>query len=181
MTDPRRFAVRGALAAALLLVGTAAIERLDLRQMVGRADGAYAGRIVSSWTTWNEAEGSAARIFTHLRIVGENLYTGQPADVTVSFFGGDFGTERQWHADMPTAADTKVGNRVVAFAKWHPTMGGVGMLGIYAAYGGLFRLENGPRGEVVIGRGEGFAVEKNVTLEGLRADIGRLRAAGQGR
>ncbi len=177
MTHPHREPLLGGLALAVLVLGTSSVERLDLRRMVERTDGAIAGRIVSTWTTWNPTEVSEARIFTHLRIVGEDLYTGKRADTVVSFFGGAYDGQVQWHPDMPTAADTKVGTRVLAFAKWHPTMGGIGMRSIYACFAGLFRLEAGPRGEVVIGRGEGFAVERNVPLAELRAQVARHRAA----
>lgn len=176
------FLSRGLLAAGLLLGGAAAsIERLDLRRMLEKSDGAVVGRIAESWTTWNESPGTAARVFTHLRIVGEDLATGERSERTVSYFGGQYRGVNQWHADMPTEADVRVGNRVVAFHKWLPTMGGVGMDGLYAAFGGLYRVEKGPRGEVVIGRGEGFAVEKNTALAELRTEVQRLRAEIGGR
>ncbi|MGH7151911.1 MAG: hypothetical protein ACREIU_14490, partial [Planctomycetota bacterium] len=163
MKSSHRTPLLGGLALAVLVLGTGSVEQLDLRRMVERTDGAIAGRIVSTWTTYNPTPHSAGRIFTHLRIVGEDLYTGKRADTVVSFFGGAYDGEVQWHPDMPSAADTRIGSRVLAFSKWHPTMGGVGMQSLYACFAGLFRLEEGPRGEVVIGRGEGFAVERNVS------------------
>ncbi|HET6203136.1 MAG TPA: hypothetical protein VFI25_10090 [Planctomycetota bacterium] len=169
--------LRGGVALGLVVLGTGAVERLDLRLMARRTDGAVAGRIVSTWTTSNPSPGTLGRVFTHMRIVGEDLYTGKPVDWVVSYFGGEHEGDVQWHADMPTAADVRVGSRVLAFTKWHPTMGGVGMRSLYALFAGIFRLEEGPRGEVVIGRGEGFAVEKNVPLGEFRAQLAQARAA----
>jgi len=152
------------------------IVKVDLPQMVERVDGAVAGRIVEAWTTWQEPPNTIARVYTHLRIVGEDLFTGKETVRIVSYFGGVHQGYDQRHPDMPNPEDVRVGHRVVVFHKWSPTMGGVGMEGIYASFGGIFRVEAGPKGEVVIGRGEGFAVDRSASLAELRGRVATLRA-----
>jgi hypothetical protein len=172
-----RIGVPLAVALISLPAGAApSIVRLDLPQMVERVDGAVAGRIVEAWTTWHEMTHTKARVYSHLRIVGEDFFTGQEKEVVVSYFGGIFAGVDQRHPDMPSPEDVRVGNRVVAFYKWSEGMGGVGMNGLYASFGGIFRVESGPRGEVVIGRGEGFAVDRTRVLSELRGEVATLRA-----
>ncbi|HET6202705.1 MAG TPA: hypothetical protein VFI25_07870 [Planctomycetota bacterium] len=165
-------------AAPFLLASSAparVVERLDLRQMVGKADAAVLGTIVEATASEFTMNG-AVYVATHLKVRGENLYTGREDEVVVSFLGGQTEKSGMWCAESPTPRETRVGNRVVVFSKWSPTMGGTGMNSLYAAHGGLFHVETGPKGDVVMGRGEGYAIEKNVRAPELRERIAAIRA-----
>jgi hypothetical protein len=156
----------------------AAIERLDLKQMVAKSEGAVVGEIRDVYVTAHELPDAGLLLFTHLRIVGMDLYAGAPADVTVSFVGGELAGVAKYSSEQPTAAEARLGNRVVAFYKYEETMGGIGgggMNALYAAHGGIFSVLSGPKGEVVLGKGEGYAVETNVLLEPFRAQAAALR------
>jgi len=153
----------------------AAIERLDLKQMVAKSEGAVVGEIRDSYVTAHEIPDAGILLFTHLRVVGMDLYSGAEADVTVSFVGGELDGFAKYSSEQPTAAESRPGNKVVAFYKSDETMGGVGMNALYAAHGGIFSVLSGPRGDVVLGKGEGYAVETNVLLEPLRAQAAALR------
>ena len=45
---------------------------------------------------------------------------------------------------------------------------------MYAGHGGVYRTVKGRKGTVVLGRGEGYAVNKNITLTDLDAEVSRL-------
>ena len=69
-----------------------------------------------------------------------------------------------------------VGNEVVAFYKWTDNMGGdVAANALYAAHGGLFRVIKGRKAKVVLGRGDGYAIDTNATLADLKSTIAKLR------
>ena len=46
---------------------------------------------------------------------------------------------------------------------------GVGANRLYASHGSFYRTVEGPQGLVVLGRGEGYAVNKNIQLSSLRS------------
>jgi hypothetical protein len=174
---------RNLLAAMPFLLGIgapavlASIERLDLRLMVTKADGAVVGSIASVTSTLHARPDAGEHVFSHVRIVGTDLYTGAPADVTVSFIGGRYGEFVDFCCEQPTTNDLKVGGKVVAFYKWAPGMGGGdGMNALYASHGGIFPVLAGPRGEVVLGKGDGYAVSANVPLLQLQAEANAIRS-----
>ncbi|HET6202658.1 MAG TPA: hypothetical protein VFI25_07630 [Planctomycetota bacterium] len=156
----------------------AAIERLDLRLMVEKADGAVVGRIESVTSTFHELPDAGEHVFTHVRVVGNDFFTGAPADVTVSFIGGRHGDFEKYCAEQPSSAELRLGNRVLAFYKWTPGMGGgEGMNGLYASHGGIFTVLPGPKGDVVLGKGDGYAVAANTAFLTLQAQANAIRAS----
>ena len=165
--------------AALAVCASAAIAdvlSLDLRTMVQRyADLAVAGTIQS--VTYSEIpldDGSPAA-YTNLRVKGENLYTREPQEVVASFVGGFLDGERIFSAEEPTAAETQVGRKVVVFtAPWPSRFGNAPARCLVAQHGGIFLVQPGPQGEIVLGKGEGYAVPRNVRLADLRAQAAGL-------
>jgi hypothetical protein len=180
--------MKGALAAAGgLLLATpglgAGVVRYDLPKIVRETEGAVVGTILEVTATERVGEGWGPWIFTHVRIQGENLYTGEAEEVVVSFLGGTLEGRVTVSPDAPSPGDLRLGRRVVAFYAFSPTMGGTGMTSLAGSHAGLFRVEGGPRGEIVLGRGEGYAIEKTRALGTLRAELAALRsplAAGEG-
>ena len=168
---------------AVLLLGAAAaraqIERLDLAQMVARTDGAVAGTIVGTETIRIDDPVDGPELyFTHLLVQGTSLYTGAAETVAVTFPGGFVSpTEGVHNSEAPSAADTQVGNQVVVFYKWSDNMGGqLASNALYASHGGLYRTATGRQGQqVVLGRGEGYAIDANRPLPTLQAQIATLR------
>lgn len=166
-----------------LLAGAAIgqVVRLDLGQMVRRTDGAVEGRIIERRVTHlEETKDGPDLFFTTLTVEGRELGTGESRTVEVSFPGGfvdeDTGV---WNSEAPSAEDQRLRNHVVVFWKESPDMGG-GFAGnaLYASHGGLFRVFQDRRGrDVVLGRGEGYAVDFNQRLGDLRARYAPLRAA----
>ena len=169
------------LTAAALLVaatlGTAQIERLDLSQMVSKADNAVFGTIVNKEVIRiDHPEDGAELYFTTLTVEGQSLKTGENLTVDVVFSGGfvdaDHGVN---NSEAPSADDTRIGNRVVAFYKWSTNLGGqLAGNGLYAAHGGLFRTFENRGRTVVQGRGEGYAVPENVEYTKLKSDVTTL-------
>jgi hypothetical protein len=169
------------LTAAALLVaatlGTAQIERLDLSQMVSKADNAVFGTIVNKEVIRIDHPTDGAELyFTTLTVEGQSLRTGENLTVDVVFSGGfvdaDHGVN---NSEAPSADDTRIGNRVVAFYKWSTNLGGqLAGNGLYAAHGGLFRTFENRGRTVVQGRGEGYAVPENVEYTKLKSDVSTL-------
>ena len=166
------------LTAAAVLVaaalGTAQIERLDLNQMVSKADNAVFGTITNKEVIRIDHPKDGPELyFTTLTVEGHSLRNNEPLTVDVTFAGGFIDNEHGVHnSEAPSADDVRVGNRVVAFYKWVDNMGGdLAGNALYAAHGGLFRTFEGRRGTIVQGRGEGYAVSTNVELAALNQQI----------
>ena len=159
-------------------LGLAQVERLDLAQMVSRTDGAVAGTIVGSEVIRVDHPVDGPELyFTSLLVRGTSLYTGLDETVAVTFAGGFVSPDEGVHnSEAPSADETRAGNRVVVFYKYEPNMGGdVSGNALYAAHGGLYRVVSTRRGDVVLGRGDGYAVSSNLTLADLRGRITTLR------
>ena len=166
-------------------VAFASIERLTLRQMVEKTDGAIFGEIVGRQVTAVPMDdGSGELFFTTLTVQGAALYgtgaAGKALTVSFSFPGGFVDRERGvWNSEAPSEDDVRVGNRIVAFYKWSENMGG-GFAGnaLYASHGGLFRTFETKQGaRVVQGRGPGYAVPANRTLAEVEREAADFRRA----
>ena len=174
----RRFLV---VALALSGAGTLAssqIKAFTLPEMVREADGAVFGEIVSQkvFRVDHPVDGSEL-YFTTLTIQGRSVYDGAPLLVDVTFHGGFLDEKQGVHnSEAPSADDVKVGNKVVAFYKWTQDMGGdVSANALIAAHGGLFRTVDGLADPVVLGRGQGYAIARNVKLAQLDQAVRDLR------
>jgi hypothetical protein len=158
-------------------VGLGQIERLSLDQMVQKTDGAIVGTIVNSkvFRVDDPIDGPEL-YFTSLTIQGHSLVDGRELEVQVTFPGGFINeNEGVWNSEAPTADEIRVGNRVVAFYGWIDNMGG-GVAGhaLWASHGGLYRVAQTGKREVVLGRGEGYAVASNWDLPKLDREVRRL-------
>jgi len=166
-----------AAASTLLLVqgGSACIEELDLGQMISRTDSAVHGTITDVRTTAFTPEDEVQLIYTILTIQGEDLYTGQQTTVEAAFLGGTYQGESMTVTSMPAPADYRLGNDVVVFRGavegWGPEIDHC----VYASMGGIFRTVNTKKGVVVLGKGEGFAVDGNVRVSALKTSISILQ------
>jgi hypothetical protein len=166
---------------ALAPLGFAEIVRVSLEEMVARTDNAIYGTITAKKVIRIDHPKDGPELyFTSLTIEGTSLRDGKPTSATV-WFGGGFidATHGVWNSEAPKTDDQKVGNRVVAFYKWTDNMGG-GQAGnaLFAWHGGLYRTFEAPKGVIVQGRGNGYAVPQNVTLDELRtriADVAKTR------
>ena len=175
--------VRAAFAAmALTGLGLSAawaqIERLTLGQMVSKTDNCVVGTIASSEVFRVDHPTDGPELyFTTLRINGKSLYNDADVSALVTFAGGVMPDgSGVWNSEAPSADDIAVGNEVVAFYKWTDNMGGdVAANALYAAHGGLFRVIKGRKAKVVLGRGDGYAIDTNATLADLKSTIAKLR------
>ncbi len=165
-----------ALSAAL---GWAQIERLDLGQMVAKADNAVHGRIVKSEVIRIDHPVDGAELyFTHLTIEGVSLYSGEKLTAKVTFAGGFVSPNEGVHnSEAPSADEIKVGNEVVAFYKWTENIGGdLAANALYASHGGVYRVAAAKNGPVALGKGDGYAIAANQRVADLRTQINQLRA-----
>jgi hypothetical protein len=164
-----------ALAATTAGLGWSQIERLDLGQMLSKTDNAVAGKIVAAEAFRTDGQVDAL-YFTRLTIEGRSLVNGRSVLVDVVYPGGFVSPdEGVFNSEAPSADDVKVGNQVVAFYKWSANMGnGVAANQLYTSHGGLYRVLKARGGEIVLGRGEGYALANNWQLNELDAEVTRL-------
>lgn len=159
------------------VLGQAQIERLSLDQMVSKADDAIHGTITSSEVIRIDHPVDGPELyFTHLTIEGTSLVDGGQHTVVVTFAGGFIDDENGvWNSEAPSADDIEIGNEIVAFYAFTENMGGdLEANALYAAHGGLYRTVTGRKGTVVLGRGEGYAIENNVKLQQLDTQISAI-------
>jgi hypothetical protein len=174
---------------ALAAVGMAQIVRLTLPEMVAQTDDAVLGTITAAkvFRTDGTRAGQVQQLyFTTLTIQGRSLASDQPLTVDVTFPGGLVSpTEGAYNSEAPSAADTKVGNTVVAFFKHVDDLGnGLAANALYTSHGGLYRVFTQRGEDVVLGRGNGYAIASNWKLAALDEEITRLtgpRRNGQGK
>jgi hypothetical protein len=179
VNQPTRFLSLSALVlAAAGTIGLAQIQKLTLDEMVAATDHAVFGEIVGKrvFRVDHPVDGPEL-YFTTLTIQGQDLYHGTPISIDVTYHGGFVDEEHGvYNSEAPADDDVKTGNRVVVFSKWADNMGGgVAANVLYAAHGGLYRTVEGPAGMKVLGRGTGYAVDKNIAFEHLATAIETLR------
>ena len=169
-----KFALATAAVAAATALGNAQIERLTLDSMISKTDDALVGKITKSEVIRIDHPVDGPELYyTHLTVEGRSLVNGKTRTSVVTFPGGFINDEEGvWNSEAPSAEDTKLGNRVVVFQAWSDNMGGdLAGNALYASHGGLFRTVEGRNGTVVLGRGEGYAIQNNIKLSGLDAQI----------
>lgn len=158
----------------------ASIEKLTLPQMVQRIDNAIYGEILSKRVeTVALPDGSGEMFFTTLTIKGTSLLNNAASTIEISYPGGFLDEEHGvYNSEEPSADDVRIGNRVVAFYKWSPDMGGgFASNALYASHGGLFRTFVSRKGQTIVqGRGPGYAVATNQLLSGLEKQAQELYA-----
>jgi len=180
LSTATRFAALALLLATLLPIASAAVERLDLGTMVERADAGIVGTITRQRVVRVDHPLDGPELYyTFLTIEGRVLGGQELRTVEVLFAGGFLDrTQGVWNSEAPAADEVALGKRVVAFYKYTPNAGGdVAGNALYAAHGGLFRTFEARRGTIVQGRGEGYAVDGNLTLDDLEARVRVLTAA----
>lgn len=160
-------------------IGLAQIERLTLDDMVSKSDSAVFGTIVGHdvFRVDHPLDGPEL-YYTTITVEGHSLVDGSLVTVDITYNGGFINdTDGVYNSEAPSADDTKVGNQVVAFYTWTDNMGGdVSGYALHAMHGGLYRTVDGPNGTVVLGRGDGYAVDANIRLADLDAAITTLSA-----
>jgi hypothetical protein len=172
-----RWLLAAALTVLLVQGGSACIEELDLAKMISKTDSAVSGTITDVRTVRFVPEGDDRLIFTILTIEGEDLYTGNSTTVEAAFLGGTFEDDSMTVTSMPAPSEYRLGNDVVVFRGavegWGPEIDHA----VYAAMGGIFRTVDTRKGTVVLGKGEGFAVEGNIRVADLKTEIASIQGA----
>ncbi len=185
-----RWLVLGLIAALLAGAASACIEALTLPKMLSRIQ--VRGPVIPGVPRGDVVEGKVTgvrsvrinptgmdfddRIYTVVEVTGTSLLTGRPVRQEAAFLGGVFQGESMLVTSMPGNPRLySPGNEVVIFAApvndWHPSI----THAIYAATGGIYQVVGTPRhGKVVLGKGEGFAVDRNLPVSELRQSIARI-------
>ena len=170
-----RWLLAAAMTVLLVQGGSACIEELDLASMVAKTDSAVHGTITDVRTVRFVPEGDDRLIFTILTIEGKDLYTGNATTTEAAFLGGTFESDSMMVTSMPAPSEYRLGNDVVVFRGavegWGPEIDHA----VYAAMGGIFRTIETKKGTVVLGKGEGFAVESNLLVSNLVREISNLQ------
>ncbi|MFN0207750.1 MAG: hypothetical protein ACKVS6_15690 [Planctomycetota bacterium] len=148
-------------------VAFAQIESLNLSQMLERADSAIVGSVIEKKTWEADIDGLQVE-FTTITVEGEDLYSGKNIKKEISYLG----SEARPVSEMPVENESRTGTRALFFSVARPKFGGrENQNSLMAAQNGIFRIEAGPKGDVVVGKGAGAAVEANVFLKDLRGNV----------
>ncbi len=165
--------IAGVASLAMVQVGRACIEELTLAQMVAKTDAAVRGTITDVRTVRYTPPGDDRLIFTILTVEGTDLYTGQARTMEAAFLGGTHQGDSMMVTSMPAPSEYRVGNSVLVFSGpvegWGPDIERC----VYAAMGGIFREVASKNGPVLLGKGEGFAIDQNVRLADLKIAIAK--------
>ena len=161
----------------------ACIEALTLSQMVQKTDAAVLGTITDVHGVRFVTDDEDRMIYTVVTIEGEDLYTGLPRTIEAAFVGGTYKGESMLVTSMPAPSEYRIGNEVLIFSGkvegWGPEIERC----VYAAMGGIFRTVDTRKGTVLLGKGMGTAVERNIRLSDLRNGIDdalQAKSAGTG-
>lgn len=150
-------------------VAFAQIESLNLAQMIERANSAIVGNVIEKKTWEGTLEGVPNLLeFTTITVEGEDLYSGKNVKRDITYLG----SEARPVSEMPVENESRVGTRAIFFSMPLPKFGGRdNQNALIAAQNGIFRLEAGPKGDVVVGKGAGAAIDTNVFLKDLRGNV----------
>ena len=154
-------------------LGIAQIKQLSLTEMTTLTDNAILGTVVASHVIdlGNERDGFGL-YYTVFTIEGDSIYNGRKTTVDVVTRGGWMDKERGigcWDSEAPQASEIAIGKEILAYYMWVDNIGrGVGANILYASHGSLFRTAKSPNGLVVLGRGPGYAIDKNISVSNLR-------------
>ena len=158
-------------------LGLAQIKKYTLDEMVDEMDNAVYGEIVNRhvFRVDHPIDGPEL-FFTTITIEGRSLANNSPMTVDVLYHGGFISEdEGVYNSEAPAEDDVMLGNQVVVFYSWSDNMGGdVAGNAMMAAHGGLYRTLQGPSNATVLGRGEGYAIKRNVRLGDLDAEVTRI-------
>lgn len=165
---------------ATAVAASASVISLTLREMLERADSAVLGRVTNRaiWHGTHPAFPDGID-YTTITVEGEDLVQGKTLKRDITYLGSD----AMPVSEMPASNETKVGTRALFFSKavgseWG---GRSGLNSLIAAQNGVFRVEAGPKGEVVLGKGEGAAIESNLFVADVRkqvaAELDQIRRA----
>jgi hypothetical protein len=158
-------------------LGLAQIKKYTLDEMVAEMDNAVYGEIVARHVTRiDDPIDGPELFFTTLTIQGRSLKDNAPLTVDVAYHGGFVSDEEGvYNSEAPAEDDVKLGNQVVVFYSWSDNMGGgFASNALMAAHGGLYRTLQGPTSPMVLGRGEGYAVRRNIRMGDLDAEVTRI-------
>ena len=163
--------------AASALVSTAQIQRLDLTQMVAKTDDSLVGEIIAKkvFRVDHPVDGPEM-YFTTITVRGRSLVEGRVVQAEVTYPGGFISPEEGvYNSEAPTEDETRLGNEVVVFYFWNDNMGG-GVAGnmLQASHGGIYRVVKTVQGHVALGKGDGYALDKNWKLVDLDQEVTRL-------
>ena len=163
--------------AATALVSTAQIERLDLPKMIAKTDNTVVGEIVAKkvFRVDHPVDGPEL-YYTTITVRGRSLVNDQLLHAEVTYPGGFISPEEGvYNSEAPTEDETRLGNEVVVFYFWNDDMGGdVAGNMLQASHGGIYRVAKTLQGQVVLGKGDGYALSKNWKLTALDQEVTRL-------
>ena len=183
MKKTRFLGLAAGLVALLGSLGSTAILELSLDEIVVQTDQVVYGEIVENSVHKVVSADGETNYYTTLKVEGR-LVGGSQDLITVDIvYGGGFLNEEEgvWNSEAPSATETEVGKSIVAFYKWQDDFAGDGANALYNMHGGLFRTDVGPSGTVVLGRGKGYAVDRNLSLSDLDKEVQSIRSQKQNR
>ena len=152
----------------------ASIEPLTLEKMLSYSDGCIVGKITSKKGYLANIPTLGQIVITKLTIEGKEILTGKKKSVEVAYLGGSADGVSIQVSNQPPDRETTPGNKVLVFY-YYDKVFNANM--IIAQLGGIFMIQKGPLGDVVIGKGVGSAVPRNILLNNLENKIKAIKPA----
>jgi len=153
-------------AVAALPIG-AAIKAMNLSEVMSITDDVFVGTIIGKESVTLDHPWSGA-IYTKLTVEGDSLRSGKAQIKEVVFHGSHDPSDDYMVSEMPELKDTRMGGQVMVLSNTSKELGG---LNVVYSLAGAYRIESGFGDAVVIGKGDGFAFEKNAKLSSVRAAV----------
>ena len=165
--------------AALQPAPQAQVVRLDLTQMLEQTDDCVFGRIEARRVLRiDHPVDGPGLYFTTLTVVGRSLVSEEDVRVDVTYAGG-FVDERNgvFNSEAPSEDEVRLGTEVVVFHGWSSNLGGdLAGQALWGSHGGLYPCRTNRAGEtIVLGRGVGYPIDANTSLESLASEVREQR------
>ena len=183
MSKIRFLSAATAAVALFAAIGLAQIRSANLSEMLTElnANAVYgeitASKVIRLDDPAGENPDGPELFFTTITIEGRTVGDATPLTIDVTFAGGFINeTEGVYNSEAPAAEAVKIGKRVVAFHKWQDNIGGgLAANALVCGHGGVFQTADGPKGTVVLGRGQGFAIPQNLKVGELDSAVTKIR------
>jgi hypothetical protein len=181
MNKLSKFGLAALIPLAIMTAATQSIAQIKaytLPEMTAEADNVVYGQITGSRVFRIDHEVDGPELyFTVITVQGNSLVDGSDLTVDVTFNGGFIDEDNGvYNSEAPAADDVKLGNNVALFYKWSDNLGGdVKGNGLLAMHGGIYRSVSGRTGPIILGRGDGYSIKSNISMDNLTKAITKLK------
>lgn len=149
----------------------AGIRAMTLAQLMEITTDTLHVQVVDKSVHPTEVDGVPA-VYTKLTVVGESMRTNEPVSLDLVYLGSHDPKDECMFSEMPELQDVRVGAETVLFVEAEADR--FDGMPVVHNLANAFRVENAFGSKVVIGKGEGMAVETNTKVAELRTSVRQM-------